>query len=245
MTNLALINFSGNTGKTTLAKHLFSSRMPGAFRIAFETINTGDDTVDEKASAEMFQRINEAMNNSDADFIVDIGASNVEKLLERISATRGSHKDFDYYVIPTTCAPKIKIDTVNTIKRLKQIGVDPKRIIVIANLVDSPDTFDKDFQIVLDTCETLQFQFCKQAILASDLFAQLPEDKTVAELAAEDEDELTAKIKQTPAQTQERNDLIKHRSIVRMSKYVHDNLQSVWDEMPFANEFAKLEIETA
>jgi hypothetical protein len=34
--------------------------------------------------------------------IVDVGASNVETFLMLMSQYAGSHKDYDYYIIPTT-----------------------------------------------------------------------------------------------------------------------------------------------
>jgi hypothetical protein len=40
---LAVINFSGNVGKTTIARHLLQPRIPGAEYIAVETLNAGAD----------------------------------------------------------------------------------------------------------------------------------------------------------------------------------------------------------
>ena len=40
---LAVINFSGNVGKTTVARHLLVPRIPGCQVVAVESINADDD----------------------------------------------------------------------------------------------------------------------------------------------------------------------------------------------------------
>ena len=39
---VAVINFSGNVGKSTIAKHLLASRMPNAMSYSVETINADE-----------------------------------------------------------------------------------------------------------------------------------------------------------------------------------------------------------
>ena len=39
---IAVINFSGNVGKTTVARHLLAPRIPGAEVIAVESLNADD-----------------------------------------------------------------------------------------------------------------------------------------------------------------------------------------------------------
>ncbi|MBZ8143267.1 StbB, partial [Rubrivivax gelatinosus] len=39
---VAVISFSGNVGKTTIARHLLAPRIPGAQLIAVESINAED-----------------------------------------------------------------------------------------------------------------------------------------------------------------------------------------------------------
>jgi hypothetical protein len=43
---IAVINFSGNLGKTTVARHLLAPRLNGAQVIAIESLNAGDDTTE-------------------------------------------------------------------------------------------------------------------------------------------------------------------------------------------------------
>ena len=44
--NIALINLSGNVGKSTLAVHLFAAMRPGAKIISVESVNSSDaDTI--------------------------------------------------------------------------------------------------------------------------------------------------------------------------------------------------------
>ena len=79
---VAVINFSGDVGKTTVARHLLLPRITGAEIIAVESA------------------------------VVDIGASNVEELLALMQRYRGSHEDFDCFVVPTVAALKQQQDTI-------------------------------------------------------------------------------------------------------------------------------------
>ena len=43
---IAVINFSGNVGKTTIARHLLAPRLPGAAVVSIESLNADDTTTD-------------------------------------------------------------------------------------------------------------------------------------------------------------------------------------------------------
>ena len=44
---LAVINFSGNVGKTTVARHLLAPRIPGCQVVSVESINADDGAADD------------------------------------------------------------------------------------------------------------------------------------------------------------------------------------------------------
>lgn len=106
-------NLSGNVGKSTLAHHLLSPRMNDAKFISVESINS-DGTEDETIRGKQFGEVLEVLPIYD-DLIVDVGASNIEDLLKMMRQYRGSHEDFDYFVIPTTKEAKQMRDTISTI----------------------------------------------------------------------------------------------------------------------------------
>src|SRR5687767_13611976 len=101
---LAVINFSGNVGKSMIARHLLAPRLPGAKIIAVESINAdGGNTQALRGS--QFGQLQEYLQSVN-DVVVDIGASNVEDLMRLMHRYRGSHEDFDCFVVPTVPAAK-------------------------------------------------------------------------------------------------------------------------------------------
>lgn len=121
---IAVINFSGNVGKSTVARHLLAPRIPDAQVLAVETINS-DGTDDEAVKGKEFGELQEAMQLLDAA-VVDIGASNVEAVMAVMRRFRKSHEDFDYYVVPTVPEKKQQRDTISTINALAELGVSTR-----------------------------------------------------------------------------------------------------------------------
>ena len=76
---VAVINFSGNVGKTTIARHLLAPRIPDADFIAVESINA-DEGQERPVRGNQFGELQEYLQTVD-NAVVDIGASNVEDLL--------------------------------------------------------------------------------------------------------------------------------------------------------------------
>ncbi|MGY2492756.1 StbB family protein [Cupriavidus sp. CP313] len=140
---VAIINFSGNVGKTTLAKQLLAPRM-NAPEFAVETINAGasDNAADvERLKGKEFGSLQEELMELDSA-IVDIGASNVEEFVKLMGQFEGSHEEFDYYVVPVVSEKKQQADTVNTIRTLASLGVPARKIRVVFNKVDVDDAGD-------------------------------------------------------------------------------------------------------
>ena len=90
---VAVINFSGNVGKTTVARHLLAPRIDGAEVIAVESINADDG----QANALRGKQLGELQEylQTVENVVVDIGASNVEDLLSLMHKYRRSHEGFD------------------------------------------------------------------------------------------------------------------------------------------------------
>jgi hypothetical protein len=131
---IAVINFSGNVGKSTVARHLLAPRIPNAQIIAVESINS-DGSEEEALKGKQFGQLSEALAIID-DAVVDIGASNVEELINQMKAYRGSHEDFDFFVVPVVPKHKQQRDTISTIEALAEIGVPAKKIRVVFNMVE-------------------------------------------------------------------------------------------------------------
>jgi hypothetical protein len=81
--------------------------------------------------------------------IVDIGASNVEDLLASMKRYRGSHSDFDHFIVPTVPALKQQQDTIATLVELARLGVPASKVNVLFNMVDDSDDLAQVFDAIL------------------------------------------------------------------------------------------------
>lgn len=147
---LAVINFSGNVGKTTVARHLLAPRIPECQVVAVESINA-DDGQPVTIRGRQFAQLQEFLQSVD-NVVVDIGASNVEELLKLMRRYRDSQQDFDGYVVPTVPDRKQQQDTAATLAELARIGVPPERLRVVFNQVDDDDPIDSTFGTLLAYC---------------------------------------------------------------------------------------------
>lgn len=147
---LAVINFSGNVGKTTVARHLLAPRIPGCQVVSVESINA-DDGQPVTIRGRQFAQLQEFLQSVD-DVVIDIGASNVEDLLKLMRRYRGSQEDFDGFVVPTVPARKQQQDTAATLAELARIGVPATRLRVVFNQVDDDSPIEQAFETLLAYC---------------------------------------------------------------------------------------------
>lgn len=132
---IAVINFSGNVGKTTVSRHLLAPRLNNCQVIAVESINSDGNAEAEAIRGKQFGELMEALGVMD-DAVVDIGASNVEDFVNLMKQYRGSHEDFDYFVVPTVSKAKQQRDTISTIDALAELGIPAKKIRLVFNMVE-------------------------------------------------------------------------------------------------------------
>ena len=149
---LAVINYSGNVGKTTVARHLLAPRMPDCQVVAVESINA-DDGQPVTIRGRQFAQLQEFLQSVD-NVVVDIGASNVEELLKLMRRYQDSQEDFDGFIVPTVPARKQQQDTAATLAELARIGVPPDRLRVVFNQVDDDIPIDRTFETLLAYCST-------------------------------------------------------------------------------------------
>ena len=186
---LAVINFSGNVGKTTVARHLLAPRIPGCQVVAVESINA-DDGQPVTIRGRQFAQLQEFLQSVD-DVVVDVGASNVEELLRLMRRYQDSQEDFDCFVVPTVPARKQQQDTAATLAELSRIGVPPERLRVVFNQVDDDSPIERTFETLLAYCaSTGVAQTCAAACISfNEVYALVRgSGQSLAELAADGTD---------------------------------------------------------
>lgn len=146
---VAIINLPGNTGKTTLDIHLLTPLLT-ALRLRVEDFNSGDGEPDLELAAGKFKALSTELNvaGDGENFVIDIGASNATAKIERFSVLGTSRADIDFWLIPVEPAVKQKNDSLNTASTLMEIGVDPRKIIMVLNSETDPVTTAHNFEVV-------------------------------------------------------------------------------------------------
>ncbi len=143
---ICVINFSGNVGKTVVAAQLLQPRLQAPV-ISVESLNVDAhmDGVDvQEIPARRFELMQERLALM-PDVIVDVGASNVENFLRTLGRVDGAHEDFDLWIVPAMRPRKQQMDTVNTLRALRGMGVPPAKVRVVFNGLETDETVQEVF----------------------------------------------------------------------------------------------------
>lgn len=230
---IAVLNFSGNVGKTTVAAHLLKPRMGDAPVFSIESINTGADADGievEKMKGKKFGELVDELMLLDAA-IVDVGASNVEDFLKLMQQYSGSHEEFDLFVVPVVKEQKVQADTINTIRALHAIGIDRKRIRVVFNRVDVDESVEEEFAPVFGFARVEKLFVADAAcvIHANEIFERLKSiGKSLGDVTADTTD-YREQLRQTSRDEEEqRRFLTGMVAIRRLAVSVNENLDAVY-----------------
>lgn len=146
---IAVLNHSGNVGKSTICNTLLLPRIENSELIRVETINE-DGSTGEKLAAKDMTNVIEKIDRLDKA-IIDIGSSNIENFIKGIKENIGAHEDIDVYLLPVTPDIKQQKDTVNTVFELQDMGIEPESIGVLLNRVDSSVPLESQFKLLLES----------------------------------------------------------------------------------------------
>jgi len=227
---VAVINFSGNPGKTTLVDNLLAPRM-SAPKFEIETINAGSTETDaERLKGKDYGGLQEELMTLESA-IVDVGASNVEEFIKQMGQFDGSHEEFDYFIVPAVSEKKQQADTVSTIETLAGLGVPAKKIRVVFNKVeledanDVPRLFGTVFGLHAATrCFTLRPD---AVVFRNEIFERLrPLKKTVSEIVADPTD-YRAMLREAKDEEAKAH-AVSMISAQRLAKSAHKNLDEVY-----------------
>lgn len=228
---VVILNFSGNVGKTTIACNLLAPRMENASFFSIETINSGatENGIDvEKIKGKKYRELTDSLMMLDAA-IIDVGSSNVEDFMKEISRYKGSHEEFDYFIVPVIKEQKVQEDTIRTIRALNQIGVEKNRIKIIFNKLEPDET-------VIDEFPAIAMIERKEGMFILDPLATIYENQVYEELKTvgkslgelnEDETDYAQKRRET----NDREEKIRFNqmlSLKRLSETANENLDNVF-----------------
>ena len=228
MKNIVLLSYSGNAGKTTLARNLFAPRIPGALLASVESINA-DGKEDVTLRGRQFTELLDVVAISDNGVVVDVGASNVEDWLQRLAQTRRSHQLFDAFVVPVMPGAKQIRDAIATLDALSQIGVPSDKVKVILNGLEATETTSTAFAPLLAyLADTKRGSVVPGHISDSEVYGRLAASgQTIAEVVMQDFGQLEL-ARKTAKSPEERLAVVRAIATLGMAESAQDELDLVW-----------------
>jgi hypothetical protein len=228
---VAVLNFSGNVGKTTIAGHLLKPRMGDATIFSVESLNvdaSADGLEVERMRGKKFGDLQEQLMMLDKA-IVDVGASNVEEFIKLMQQYDGSHEEFDYFVVPVVKEKKQQADTVNTIRALSDMGISKNKIRLVFNKVETDESVEDEFAILFGLANTEKsFTLRPEAVIYSnEVYERL---KTVGKSLGSitsDETDYRAKLRET-SDADEKEMCVRMVALKRLAITANKNLDDVF-----------------
>jgi len=245
MSKIAVVNFSGNVGKTSVSVDFLSPRMGNPPIFSIESINLGADAtalnVEQMKGKKFGDLIAKLMPLKSA--IVDVGASNVEDFVRLMQQNEGAHEEFHFFVVPTIKEKKAITDTINTIDALNKIGVPMEKIRLVFNKIDADDLVEDEFgSLFAHAANTKAFIISEHAVIYSnEVFEKLKElGKTLADIGA-DKTDYRARFDVT-TDAEEKTKCLRMVSAGRLAITANRNLDAVFKVLFAEVEAAEVEI---
>ncbi|AJI85171.1 hypothetical protein AW19_4150 (plasmid) [Yersinia frederiksenii Y225] len=196
--NFIILNNSGNVGKSTLTQKMFSPRIENSAIISIETINS-DGTENKKYTADDYAKIfNDLLAEGDKNYIIDIGASNIENFYIQMEEHEGLTNAFvDYFIIPVTPVQKQQIDSINTVLALQQNGIENDKIKFVFNLTSKKSPIEEQCSYFFEKIADLGFNFDgeKSVVYETGFFDTLKDNDIMYEAVEQDTIDHKAELK--------------------------------------------------
>lgn len=230
---VAVVNYTGTVGKTTIAGNLLVPRMPGAKFFAIESINETAESLGidvNKYRGDMFRDVFKALVIED-NAIIDVGASNVEDFMLHMESFDGAYEEIDYFVVPVTNGTKEQNETIAMVKSLVAIGVSANKIRVVFNRILRD--VEAEFPIIINYhAETNTFWIDPEcAIFETELFDALSANKISLDTLLTDEVDYKTLLKNKEATDADRDYWSDMFGLKLLSKGVSKKLDVVFDKL--------------
>jgi hypothetical protein len=219
---IAILNYCGTVGKTTLATNLFYPRLPEGGRFfSIESINTSADSVgveSTKMRGSKFDKLFDEIILED-DAVIDIGASNIEDFLNNMMSYQDGHELIDRYVIPVTHGEKEKSESIATIKALLDMGIEPQDIRIVLNRATVD--YKEEFSVIFNAAKMFKIPLDDRFVIReNDIFRLLQKSsRTIKEALNDNEDHksIAKQYKLDSKKAEESGDLKKSKDLAKKS----------------------------
>ena len=162
---IAVLNYSGNVGKTTIANEVLKANLPDYEIITIDSVNIAGDEKIVFRGEEADKIFTELLVQENA--ILDIGSSNLYQYFESSKEEQELLEHIDIFIVPIVPDFKQQNDASKTIEHLIQFGIEPQKIFVVANMVGKNEQGIRDE--LLGILKKLKVNVCKTQIPRHDL----------------------------------------------------------------------------
>lgn len=235
---IAVLNNSGNVGKSTICQNLLMPRIEGAELYKVESINNDLNSEGQQISGKKYDDLISNVMIADAA-IVDVGSSNIEEFLNQMEEYEGSHEDFDYFIIPVVPDTKQQIDSVTTIFALNSLGIQNSKIKIVFNRADKKDeNIEYQFSEFLSRCKASGFKVnvSKTAVVfETTIYTKLAEMNTTLVKSASENKDFDLLMKQIdkadPDVKEKRLSLAVEKTLQRQARGVSSDLDYAFQQL--------------
>ncbi|WP_298809742.1 hypothetical protein [uncultured Psychrobacter sp.] len=174
---IAVINSSGNTGKSLVSNYMLRPNMDLQRHYVINNMSMYSKTYSDEIilSGENFDEALKALNDIESA-IVDIAADNTEYVIDIMKHSSNSHEVFNYFLVPVVKGRKELEDSLNTIKALLKLGVPSNSIKVVFNNINNNnnikylESIDKEFEYLLSHLDELKISYDTNAAIEHNIF---------------------------------------------------------------------------
>lgn len=150
---IAVLNYSGNVGKTTLARDMLYYNLQDYDLVTIESVNSdGKEKV--VIRGEDGDKIYTELLVTD-DLILDIGSSNLESYLKNSEVETELISSIDLFVLPVTPEKKQQADTLKTVHDIVALGAS-NNIAVVFNAIDDKTDVEEVFSDLISALKKLK-----------------------------------------------------------------------------------------
>lgn len=231
---VAVTNYTGTVGKTTISALLLAPRMNLDMIFAVETINETAESFGitvEKMSGEDFRPLFKKLVMLD-DAIIDVGASNVEGFLNGLVRFEDSHLEIDYFIVPVTPGTKEMKETMAVITAMQELGVPAEKIRIVFNRVQ--DDVAEEFGPLLQFAKKMKNCVAnpEAAIYENEVFDLMAVRKVSMNEMLNDDTDYKAKARQIKAENGDMKLADRYTDLLSIRlgiKPLNRNLDAVFD----------------
>ena len=239
--DLKVVVFSrtGSVGKTILASNFLLPRMKNPRFLSMDDMNS---------TAAQFNIETDGLDGSgfqdiissvfvDDNVLIDVGQSCARFFLEGLKSYVGSSEEFDFFIVPFTPVKRHVQEAADSIESLLHAGVDPKKIIPIANQIPTFFRFDELSEFGA-YCESRGVQFnADWHVKHHNTLEGFVKHNVSIEATLQDKTDYKEKIKalqksKKAADLNLMQDYIQKRSLQMVAKSISGEFDELWVKLP-------------